>query len=69
MPDDTLSARAADQSDPALKPQFRRTWEGDLVTGPDQPQNPAHGTVWHAPGVYARERAGAEWRRLVGGAR
>lgn len=69
MGDDTRPARAAEQSDPACNRQFSRPWTGDLVTGPDAPENPAHGTVWHASGIYARERAEPAWRPLVGAGR
>ena len=78
MADDTRLARAAEQDNPGCNPNFRRRWAGDLVTGPDVPSAPAHGTAWH-PEVLPRrlealrrERASwraaeAAWRRLTDG--
>ena len=80
MTDSSYPARCAEQSSPGRNYHLGRTWTGDLVVGPDAPQEPAHSFTWHPDVIERRQdalrRARPAWRaaeaafeRLVGGDR
>jgi hypothetical protein len=60
-------AQCAEQDNPGANYHFRRTWSPDMVTGPDYPVAPAHGLVWHADAIAARQdairRSKPTWQR------